>query len=110
LNFFLIIFPIKSKKKKVLLQAGGKVGASGTAVTGIGQGIRLILKEEGVKAFWRGNGANVLKILPESSIKFYVFEHLKRVIPGDERNITVLERFISASIAGKNKNKFIFYY
>eukprot|EP01091_Cochliopodium_minus_P009391 TRINITY_DN2306_c0_g1_i2.p1 TRINITY_DN2306_c0_g1~~TRINITY_DN2306_c0_g1_i2.p1 ORF type:complete len:484 (-),score=113.65 TRINITY_DN2306_c0_g1_i2:107-1558(-) len=85
---------------KVLLQAGGSLGKDNQKITGIRQGLTLIYKTEGLRAFWKGNGANVFKIMPESSIKFYVFEHLKRILPGDERNVTVAERFIAGSLAG----------
>ena len=31
----------------------------------------------GLAAFWRGNAANVLKIAPETAIKFIAFDALK---------------------------------
>ncbi|KAF0852449.1 mitochondrial solute carrier family 25 (mitochondrial phosphate transporter) member 23/24/25/41 [Andalucia godoyi] len=44
---------------------------------GVAQGLRMIYQEGGFRAFFRGNGTNVTKIIPESAIKFFVYEHVK---------------------------------
>jgi hypothetical protein len=39
-------------------------------------------QEAGIKGFWQGNGANVLKVAPETGIKFVTYEFVKRIFRG----------------------------
>ncbi|KAK0404659.1 hypothetical protein QR680_017560 [Steinernema hermaphroditum] len=69
---------------------------------GLMSAVRMLHAEGGVRCFWRGNGINVIKIAPESAIKFMAYEQLKRVIQrlkGDGE-LTIYERFLAGSSAG----------
>ncbi|TFK91496.1 mitochondrial carrier [Polyporus arcularius HHB13444] len=87
----------------------------GTSLTGqaparglkaIGGAISRIYAEGGVLAFWTGNGLSVVKILPESAIKFFSYESSKRMFAKyvdnveDPREISGVSRFLSGGIGG----------
>lgn len=65
---------------------------------------KYFLKEGGIRSLWRGNGINVLKIAPESAIKFAAYEQAKRMVMqfggSKERELTIFERFVAGSFAG----------
>lgn len=63
--------------------------------------LQYMLKEGGVQSLWRGNFINVLKIAPESAIKFAAYEQVKRLIRGnDKRQLSIYERFLAGACAG----------
>lgn len=67
----------------------------------IGECFTMMLREGGITGLWRGNGINVLKIAPESAIKFAAYEQIKRLIKGDSKqNLGIYERFCAGALAG----------
>ncbi|KAF8382159.1 hypothetical protein PRIPAC_71301 [Pristionchus pacificus] len=64
--------------------------------------LKLLHAEGGIKSFWRGNGINVVKIAPESAIKFMAYEQMKRLIQRAKgsNELEVYERFAAGSSAG----------
>lgn len=85
----------------------GKVsGITAGSARGLGRAVAHIYAEGGLAAFWVGNGLNVIKIFPESAIKFLSYESSKRFFAryvdkvDDSRNISGTSRFISGGIGG----------
>ncbi|CAB3399703.1 unnamed protein product [Caenorhabditis bovis] len=69
---------------------------------GVTNCVRLLHAEGGLKSFWRGNGINVIKIAPESAIKFMSYDQVKRWIQEYKGNseLTTIERLFAGSTAG----------
>ena len=49
----------------------------GAEFTSLRSCLAQMLKEGGVISLWRGNGINVIKIAPESSIRFMVYDEVR---------------------------------
>ncbi|KAM3968897.1 short Calcium-binding Mitochondrial Carrier isoform 3-T3 [Aphomia sociella] len=61
-----------------------------------------MITEGGIGGLWRGNGINVIKIAPESALKFAAYEQVKRLIKGERKNqpLEIHERFVAGATAG----------
>ncbi|XP_070597661.1 mitochondrial adenyl nucleotide antiporter SLC25A23-like isoform X3 [Erythrolamprus reginae] len=71
-------------------------------------GLKNMIYEGGMGSLWRGNGVNVLKIAPESAIKFMAYEQIKRAIRGQQETLRVQERFVAGSLAGATAQTIIY--
>lgn len=52
------------------------------------------------RSYFRGNGANVVKIAPETALKLTLNDTLKQVFAHDPENIRASERFVCGGVAG----------
>ncbi|XP_068606803.1 mitochondrial adenyl nucleotide antiporter SLC25A24-A-like [Brachionichthys hirsutus] len=91
---------------KVFRQVYGSSGYQG----GIWKTLQHMVKEGGLLALWRGNGVNVLKIAPETVIKFTAYDQIKKVMHcnSDQRNLRVHEKFVAGSLAGATAQTVIY--
>ncbi|XP_076126352.1 calcium-binding mitochondrial carrier protein SCaMC-2-A [Alosa pseudoharengus] len=81
---------------KVIMQVHGSRSGNMCLMTGLAQ----MIKEGGVRALWRGNGINVIKIAPESALKFMAYEQIKRLMGSNGQTLGISERFVAGSLAG----------
>ncbi|KAJ8560436.1 hypothetical protein K7X08_022296 [Anisodus acutangulus] len=73
--------------------------------TGMLQATKDILKEEGLKGFWRGNVPALLMVMPYTAIQFTVLHQLKTFASGsskskDHINLSPYLSYISGALAG----------
>ena len=75
---------------------------AGRKKVGMIETFKYMLSEGGIRGLWRGNGINVIKIAPESALKFGAYDFIKRLMRrGDEeRELHLYERFMAGSLAG----------
>jgi len=85
---------------KVIVQATG-------ANQGLIEGFKRIYYEGGWRAFWRSNGINVVKVAPETALKFIMYERLAGAIgqffvndQGESRLSPAVTKLLSGGIAG----------
>ena len=53
------------------------------------QGVRLMAAEGTYKAYFRGNGANVVKNVPETALKLTCNDRIKAMIASDGHTVTL---------------------
>uniref|UniRef100_A0A672SLE4 Calcium-binding mitochondrial carrier protein SCaMC-2-A-like n=1 Tax=Sinocyclocheilus grahami TaxID=75366 RepID=A0A672SLE4_SINGR len=81
---------------KVLMQVHGSHGNNMCIMSGLTQ----MIKEGGIRSLWRGNGINVIKIAPETALKFMAYEQIKRLMGSSRETLGITERFLAGSLAG----------
>ncbi|KAK0152916.1 Calcium-binding mitochondrial carrier protein SCaMC-1 [Merluccius polli] len=83
---------------KIFLQVHGSFPGTSNVLSSF----QSMVKEGGLVSLWRGNGINVLKMAPETAIKFTVYEQLKCILRGNDKTgpLKIHERFIAGSMAG----------
>ncbi|KAF5911064.1 hypothetical protein HPG69_001029 [Diceros bicornis minor] len=89
---------------KVMMQVHG----SKSHKMNIYDGFRQMVKEGGIRSLWRGNGTNVIKIAPETAVKFWAYEQYKKLLTEEGQKVGTFERFISGSMAGATAQTFIY--
>ena len=82
------------------VQALGQGGAAQGAYTGVGQALVKIAKEEGILAYWKGNGVNIIRIFPYSAAQLAANDQYKAFLADDNGNLTTARRLVAGGLAG----------
>jgi len=83
---------------KMLMQVGTKWAPVRPA--GVLGGLRAIYAQGGFLSFFQGNTANVIKVMPESGVKFWTYDWAKLYLCVDARHPRIFERLLAGACAG----------
>jgi len=89
-------FSAKASADGVVLSLNTEGGHIGR----ISASFAAIYNDAGWRGFWRGNGANVIKVAPESGVRFLVYDKLRALITSGDPQKEVPERFVAGAFAG----------
>lgn len=92
--------PLDRIKLLFQVQAVPSAGTTATAYTGVGQAALKIWREEGVVAFWKGNGTNIIRIFPYSASQLMANDQYKRLMATPTGELTVPRRLAAGAAAG----------
>jgi solute carrier family 25 (mitochondrial phosphate transporter), member 23/24/25/41 len=92
--------PLDRIKLLFQVQAVPSAGTSSTAYTGVWQATTKIFSEEGVAAFWKGNGTNIIRIFPYSAAQLMSNDQYKRLLANPDGELTVPRRLVAGACAG----------
>ncbi|KAH7158899.1 mitochondrial carrier domain-containing protein [Fusarium sp. MPI-SDFR-AT-0072] len=84
---------------------GRPLAALKNAAKPFGDAFRDLVRSGGVRSLFAGNGLNVIKIMPETAIKFGSYEAAKRALAnfeghGDPKHLSSWSKFASGGFAG----------
>ncbi|KAE8897698.1 hypothetical protein PF005_g17117 [Phytophthora fragariae] len=96
------------ERLKILLQVqdyikkeGAAAGSSPAKYRTIGQSLRQIHAEEGLRGYLKGNGANCVRVFPYVAIQFAAFERLKPLLISDgAETLSSLQKLFGGAVAG----------
>ncbi|OOF91634.1 hypothetical protein ASPCADRAFT_176922 [Aspergillus carbonarius ITEM 5010] len=98
---------VRAAKDGAPLRAAGK--ASKTLV----EAVKDLWRAGGIRSLFAGNGLNVLKVMPESAIKFGAYESAKRAFArleghGDTKRLMPASQFLSGGCGGMVAQCFVY--
>ncbi|KAM4066903.1 mitochondrial carrier protein [Hirsutella rhossiliensis] len=94
-----------SETAAAAIKQGRPIAAVKNAARPFGDAVKYLYQSGGVRGFFAGNGLNVVKIMPETAIKFGSYEAAKRALAnfeghGDSRQISSYSKFTAGGLAG----------
>ncbi|KAH6877272.1 mitochondrial carrier domain-containing protein [Thelonectria olida] len=95
------------------LRDGRPIAALKNAAKPFSDAVRDLFRNGGIRSFFAGNGLNVIKIMPETAIKFGSYEAAKRALAnieghGDPKKISSYSKFTAGGTAGMIAQAFVY--
>ncbi|KAL3962228.1 hypothetical protein ACCO45_003751 [Purpureocillium lilacinum] len=103
--YLLVNTKSSSETAAAALRQGRPIAALQNSLRPIKDAVRDLFQSGGLRSFFAGNGLNVVKIMPETAIKFGSYEAAKRALAnleghGDPRRINSYSKFTAGGVAG----------
>ncbi|OWP02015.1 calcium dependent mitochondrial carrier protein [Marssonina coronariae] len=95
------------------VKKGDAVGVAKTVGRPLIDAIKELWKAGGMRSLFAGNGLNVIKVMPESAIKFGSYEFAKRVLAhmeghDDPKHINPYSKFAAGGVGGLISQLFVY--
>ncbi|KAK6835421.1 hypothetical protein RU639_002217 [Aspergillus parasiticus] len=92
---------------------GAPLRAAGNASKSLADAIKELWRAGGIRSLFAGNGLNVLKVMPESAIKFGAYESAKRAFArleghNDPKQLAPTSQFLSGGCGGMVAQCFVY--
>jgi len=87
-------------RTKILIQTQHLAQAGATKYKGVLGTLQTVMREEGVRKLWRGNGTNCIRIFPYASIQFWSYDFYKGKIMDNSTEFGVPQRLGAGALAG----------
>nr|XP_043637079.1 thylakoid ADP,ATP carrier protein, chloroplastic-like [Erigeron canadensis] len=87
---------------KLIMQTHGlRVGKeNATKAIGFIQAFVNIGKQEGIKGYWKGNFAQVVRVLPYSAVQLFAYDTYKKLFRGTDAELSLIGRLAAGACAG----------
>ncbi|CZT02630.1 related to peroxisomal Ca-dependent solute carrier protein [Rhynchosporium graminicola] len=113
LKVYLIANIGPAKKSLDAVKQGDAVGVAKTVGRPLIDATKELWKAGGMRSLFAGNGLNVVKVMPESAIKFGSYEFAKRVMAhmeghNDPQNINGYSKFFAGGMGGMVSQLFVY--
>ncbi|KAL4968428.1 calcium-binding mitochondrial carrier protein [Aspergillus stella-maris] len=92
---------------------GAPIKAAGRASKSLADAVRELWRAGGIRSLFAGNGLNVVKVMPESAIKFGAYESAKRAFArleghNDPKRLKPTSQFLSGGCGGMVAQCFVY--
>ncbi|XP_071738483.1 probable envelope ADP,ATP carrier protein, chloroplastic [Rutidosis leptorrhynchoides] len=87
---------------KLIMQTHGlRVGQeSAKKAIGFIQAFVSVGKQEGIKGYWKGNLAQVVRVLPYSAVQLFAYDTYKKLFKGTDGELSLIGRLAAGACAG----------
>ena len=85
---------------KTRLQIAGEAGRATKAYGGVASAVRMIIKDEGMAAFYKGINAAWLREASYTSLRLGLYEPMKDIIGAEGKDASFLKKFLAGALSG----------